>query len=137
MYFLRQIFKKDLPRVKYHISPTRTPTNGKTTRMQNSRHSEINSNSSLRMKRLTRERQLAIFYILITVAKGIYFYLLTKAEVHLVTKSSMSVLCEVLKLTFYGNSPSFATGRFENTKVSHRVLSTWVLPVPNDLVIIL
>lgn len=132
---------KDLPRVKHHISPTRTPTNGKTTRMQNSRHSETTvtqeDNSSLHMKRLTRERQLAIFYILITGAKGIYFYLLTKAEVHLVRKSSMSVLCEVIKLTFYGNSPSFATGRFEKTKVSHRVLSTWVLPVPNDLVIIL
>lgn len=94
-------------------------------------------NSSLCMKRLTRERQLAIFYILIKGAKGIYFYLLTKAEVHLVTKSSMPVLCEVLKLTFYGNSPSFTTGRFEKTKVSHRVLSTWVLTVPNDLVIIL
>lgn len=80
---------------------------------------------------------MAIFYILITGAKGIYFYSLTKAEVHLVTKSSMPVLSEVLKLTSYGNSPIFATGRFEKTKVSHRVLSIWILPVPNDLVIIL
>lgn len=57
------------------------------------------------MKRLTRERQLTVFCILITEAKGIYSCLLTMVEVHLVAKSSIPVLFKVLKLTLHGFLP--------------------------------